>query len=148
MASLNASFGYCRSYTKVKGIRFEAEQKTTVKTLDVTSVKTLDGVVFFPEAQKAILKEWKKLEDLRVWDFASVKPRAQVIAETKTAGKRVHFANIMELCHEKHSEFATEFELQGLYLRLQDLQISSMPLCQAADEVGPCLRRAKRRRRV
>ena len=66
-----------------------------------------------PDARKAIDKEWDKLTKKGAWDFSTVKPRKQVIAEAKRKGVSVQFGNFMELCHEKNSELrliAKEFK--------------------------------------
>ena len=54
-----------------------------------------------PAARKAVHKEWESLMD-QAWDLSTVRPRQQVIAQTKH--KEVHFAVVMALCHQKHSE--------------------------------------------
>ena len=57
-----------------------------------------------PAAKAAVDKEWKKLQDKTAWDFASVRPKSEVQAESKRSGKHAHFGSLMDLCHEKHSE--------------------------------------------
>ena len=50
-----------------------------------------------PKAWKSVLDEWYKLNDkLKVWDVDQVRPKAEVIAEAKKAGKVVHSGNLME----------------------------------------------------
>jgi len=57
-----------------------------------------------PDAKAAVDKEWKKLIDKTAWDYASVRAKAEVIAECKKKNKKAHFGSLMDLCHEKHSE--------------------------------------------
>ena len=57
-----------------------------------------------PEAKRAVDEEWQKLEDKTAWDFRSVRPKAEVIAECKRSKKNAHAGSLMDLCHEKHSE--------------------------------------------
>ena len=57
-----------------------------------------------PDAKKAVDKEWQKLIDKTAWDYDSVRPKADVIAESKRLKKKAHFGSLMDLCHEKHSE--------------------------------------------
>ena len=57
-----------------------------------------------PRARAAIDAEHDKLNKKTAWDFTTVRAKADVIADAKKKGKRVNFGNLMELCHEKHSE--------------------------------------------
>ena len=57
-----------------------------------------------PNAKKAVDTEWDKLTKKGAWDFSTVEPRKQVVADTKRRGVSVAFGNLMELCHEKDSE--------------------------------------------
>ena len=57
-----------------------------------------------PDAKAAVDKEWKKLIDKTAWDYATVRAKAEVIAECKKKNKKAHFGSLMDLCHEKHSE--------------------------------------------
>ena len=57
-----------------------------------------------PDAKKAVDKEWQKLIDKTAWDYDSVRPKADVVAESKRSKKKAHFGSLMDLCHEKHSE--------------------------------------------
>ena len=57
-----------------------------------------------PLPKKAVDKEWQKLIDKTAWDYDSVRPKADVIAESKRMKKKAHFGSLMDLCHEKHSE--------------------------------------------
>ena len=43
-----------------------------------------------PLAKAAVDKEWNALASLPAWDIKRVKPKAQVIAEAKEAGKTVY----------------------------------------------------------
>ena len=58
-----------------------------------------------PRARAAVDKEWDALASLPAWDLSRVKPKAQVIAEARKAGRTVHFGSLMDLCHEKGAEF-------------------------------------------
>ena len=58
-----------------------------------------------PRARAAVDKEWDALASLPAWDVSKVRPKAQVIAEARKAGRTVHFGSLMDLCHEKGAEF-------------------------------------------
>jgi hypothetical protein len=62
-----------------------------------------------PEARAALEKEWNKLETKRAWNTAKVRPKAEVIAESKRTGRPVHFGSLMDLCHIKNSQLGKEF---------------------------------------
>ena len=55
-------------------------------------------------AKAAVDAEWTKLEQKNSWNLLSVRPRKEVIAEAKAAGKHVHFGRLMDLRHEKFAE--------------------------------------------
>ena len=57
-----------------------------------------------PNAIKAVDAEWAKLADKRAWVIEKMQPRAQVEARANKSGVTVHFGNLMDLCHERHSE--------------------------------------------
>ena len=56
------------------------------------------------DAKKALNKEWDKLDDLKAFRKHQVRSKAEVQKEAKDQGRTVHFGELMELCHEKHSE--------------------------------------------
>ena len=53
-----------------------------------------------PDAKKALDK---------AWDVSKVRPKAEVIAQAKRAGRPVHFGSLMDLCHVKNSQLEKEF---------------------------------------
>ena len=55
-------------------------------------------------AKAAVEKEWKKLEDKKAWVYATVRPKAEVMAEAKSKGEQCHFGSLMDLCHVKNSQ--------------------------------------------
>ena len=62
-----------------------------------------------PKAKAAVDKEWNDLiEGSRrtgpAFDFKSVRPRREVIAEAQETGKKKHFATVMDFGHENNSE--------------------------------------------
>jgi len=62
-----------------------------------------------PEAREALDAEWTKLEKF-AWDLAGVKPRAEVEARARTNGIKIHFGDVMALCHLKNSELRKELQ--------------------------------------
>ena len=59
-----------------------------------------------PKAKEALEKEWNKLEKLPAWLKDKVMAKAQVIANARKNGSKVHFGTLMDLCFEKHSQLA------------------------------------------
>ena len=57
-----------------------------------------------PEAKAAIDKESDKLLKMGAWDLSTVMPRKVVQERAKKSKNPTHFGNLMELCHQKHSE--------------------------------------------
>ena len=51
-------------------------------------------------AKAAVDKEWEKLEKFSAWNLTKVK--SKVIDEARTAGATVHFASLMDICHQKY----------------------------------------------
>ena len=41
--------------------------------------------------------------------MSKVRPKAEVIAQAKRAGRPVHFGSLMDLCHVKNSQLGSEF---------------------------------------
>ena len=72
-----------------------------------TPVKMSDAMKI-PKAKEALDKEWDKLGIKNAWDLKTVRPRQQVIKDAKKNNATVHFGNLMELCHKKHSEQSEE----------------------------------------
>ena len=56
-----------------------------------------------PRAREALDKEWNKLRG-KAWREEDVRERDDVEREANLKGLEVHFATLMDLCHEKHSE--------------------------------------------
>ena len=59
-----------------------------------------------PAAKQALSDEWKSLAGKPAWDFKKVRAKADVQAEARDTGVKVHFGNLMERCHLKNSEMA------------------------------------------
>ena len=53
-----------------------------------------------PKTKEALDKEWNKLKDKKAWDVTTVRAKADVMREAHSTGKRVTFANLIDLCHE------------------------------------------------
>ena len=54
-----------------------------------------------PAAKAAVGKKWEKLENIPAWDLTKVRSKSEVIDEARTAGAKVHFASLMDICHLK-----------------------------------------------
>ena len=63
-----------------------------------------------PAAKAAVDKEWEKLEKSSAWNLAKVKSKKKVIDEAKTAGAKVHFALLMDICHLKNAELEAKHQ--------------------------------------
>ena len=49
-----------------------------------------------------------KLEKISAWNLTKVRSKKQVIDEARTSGAKVHFASLMDICHEleaKHQKY-------------------------------------------
>ena len=57
-----------------------------------------------PAAKARVDKEWEKLEKILAWTLTRVKSKKQVIDEARTAGAKVHFASLMDICQLKNAE--------------------------------------------
>ena len=57
-----------------------------------------------PAAKAAVDMYWEKLEKISAWNLTKVKSKKQVIDEARTAGIKVHFASLMDICHLKNAE--------------------------------------------
>ena len=85
-----------------------------------------------PKARKALDAEWEKLRFLKrphpveghgAWDEGNVREASSVRDAARAAGKTVHFGRIVELCHEKGSEWAhddPERKMKGRSVLLGD----------------------------
>ena len=49
--------------------------------------------------------EREELENIPAWQLTNVRNKNEVIAESRSEGRKVHFASLMDLCHLKDSEF-------------------------------------------
>ena len=49
-----------------------------------------------------------KLEKISAWNLTKVKSNKKVIDEARTSGATVHFAPLMDICHQKNAEFETK----------------------------------------
>ena len=59
------------------------------------------------DAQKALDREWTRLEEIRCWEYDTVREwsgKGGVADEARRKGKKVHMGRIFELCTEKGSE--------------------------------------------
>ena len=54
-----------------------------------------------PAAKAAVDMEWEKLEKFSAWNLTKVRSKKHVINEARTAGATVHFASLMDICHQK-----------------------------------------------
>ena len=64
----------------------------------------IDKALQIPAAREAWEKEWKKLEGRKAWLLNSVREYDEVESEARKENRSVHFGQVMQLCHEKHSE--------------------------------------------
>ena len=63
-----------------------------------------------PDAKSAVDQEWKKLETIPAWKLEKVKSKKEVIQEAQKNKKKVHFATLMDIFHQKNAELETEFQ--------------------------------------
>ena len=63
-----------------------------------------------PDAKAAVDKEWKKLETIAAWQLDKVESKKEVIQEAQRDKKKVHFATLMDICHEKNAELEPQFQ--------------------------------------
>ena len=54
-----------------------------------------------PAAKAAVDKEWEKLEKISAWNLTKVRSKKEVIDEARASGITVHFASLMDICHQK-----------------------------------------------
>ena len=64
----------------------------------------IDKALQIPAAREALEKEWKKLEGRKPWLLNSVREYDEVESEARKENRSVHLGQVMQLCHEKHSE--------------------------------------------
>ena len=55
-------------------------------------------------AKAAMDKEWEKLEKISAWNLTKVKSKKEVIDEARTTDAKVHFASLMDICHNAELE--------------------------------------------
>ena len=53
-----------------------------------------------PAAKAAVDKECEKLENIPEWDLTKVRSKKEMIDEARTKGAKVHFASLMDICHQ------------------------------------------------
>ena len=63
-----------------------------------------------PAAKAAVDKEWGKLEKISAWNLTKVRSKKDVIDEARTTGATVHFASLMDTCHQKNAELETKHQ--------------------------------------
>ena len=63
-----------------------------------------------PAAKAAVDKEWEKLEKTSAWNLTKVRSKKEVIDEARTAGAKVHFASLMDICHLKNAELEAKHQ--------------------------------------
>ena len=66
-------------------------------------------------AKAAVDKEWEKLEKIPAWNLTKVRSKKQVIDEARTAGVKLHFASLMDICHLKNAELEVKRKKVELY---------------------------------
>ena len=54
-----------------------------------------------PAAKAAVDKKWEKLVKIPAWNLTNVRSKSEVIDEARTKGAKVHFASLMDICHEE-----------------------------------------------
>ena len=55
-------------------------------------------------------KEWNKWKTVPAWDVEKMRPKSEVSRPANKAGKSVHFAKLMDLCHLENAELAKHFQ--------------------------------------
>ena len=61
-----------------------------------------------PAAKAAADNEWENLEKFSAWNLMKVRSKKEVTDEARTAGAKVHFASLMDICHLKNAELETK----------------------------------------
>ena len=51
-----------------------------------------------------------KLEKISAWNLTKVRSKKEVIDEARTAGAKVHFASLMDICHLKNAELEAKHQ--------------------------------------
>ena len=63
-----------------------------------------------PNANAAVEKEWRKLENIRAWLMTKLRNKKEVIDEARNECRKVHFASLMDPCHLKNSEREPQYQ--------------------------------------
>ena len=63
-----------------------------------------------PDAKAPVDKEWKNLETIPAWQLEKVKSKKEVILEAQRDKKKVHFAALMDICHQKMRNQIQKFQ--------------------------------------
>ena len=77
------------------------------------------------DAKATVDNEWKKVETIPAWQLDKVKSKKEVVLEAQRDKKKVHFAQLMALCHLKNAELEPKIQnYKGpRLLRIQNVQI-------------------------
>ena len=62
---------------------------------------TMPQAMKIPATNAAVDKEWENLEKISAWNLTKVRSKKEVIDEARTKGAKVHFASLMDICHEE-----------------------------------------------
>ena len=63
-----------------------------------------------PAAKAVVDKEWEKLEKISAWNLTKVRSKKEVIDEARASGVTVHFASLMDICHQKNAELEAKHQ--------------------------------------
>ena len=63
-----------------------------------------------PAAKAAVDKGWEKLEKISALNLTKVRSKKEVIDEARTKGAKVHFALLMDICHEKNTKLEAKHQ--------------------------------------
>ena len=50
------------------------------------------------------------MEKISAWNLTKVRSKKEVIDEARTKGVKVHFASLMDICHQKNAELETKHQ--------------------------------------
>ena len=61
------------------------------------------------KAKEAVDAEWQKLVEKPAWSVEDVEEAAEVIARYRAKNVEIHFATLMDLCHERNAELPKQY---------------------------------------
>ena len=76
----------------------------------VTKLLSRAEMLASPEALEAIKQEATGLQDVGVWDSSTVREKAEVAAQARQSGTKVHFGQLMTIASIKFYELAKHLQ--------------------------------------